>query len=133
MTDVNPSDQIKAHWRQIDGVKTRLDNLPPEAKTLVQALYRDAKETISLKVESKRRWFIARGILCLAEHFGNELEPWHFTCVGFLTGDYKTPVTKQFAKLDLLGSDNFYRLCTDVMVGDLYPIFTETGVYWQRS
>jgi len=127
------ADQLRATWRQIEGVKDRLNNLSPTAKQHIQTIYRDGRDGISLKIESKRRWFIARGLLAIGEHYEEETEPWMFTCITFHTGDHVTPIPVQLARLDLLGSDNYYRLCMDVVTDELYPIFDENRTYWQRS
>ena len=129
-----PSDQLRATWDQVNGVRTRLTALTGPAREHVETLYRSGHAGMSLKVESKRRWYIARGVLAIAEKFDTDLEPWAFTCVGFLTGDTTTPAGTQIAGLDLIGSSNFYTLCVDVAVGDLYPVFLADGnVVWQRG
>jgi len=128
-----PADKMIATWRQIQSCKDRLNELTPTAKEHVQQIYRDGKNGISLQVESKRRWYIARGLLAIAEKFGEETEPWMFTIINYLTGDTTTPVATQLARLDLMGSSNFFMVCMDFTCDEIYPIFGENGTHWQRA
>lgn len=129
-----PSDQQRATFGQIDGVRRRLRQLTGPAREHVETLYRAGHQGMSLKIESRRRWFIARGVLAIAEKFGDETEPWMFTVVTYYTGDHTTPAATQIARLGLVDAGNFYQSCVDFMVGDLYPVFQADGnVVWQRG
>lgn len=77
--DLDEGDTISDE--QLDEVKRRAGELPPQARALLDSLARDAKTAgVPLSMgagPTRRRWHLYRAMLRIAAHFGDDLEADH--------------------------------------------------------
>jgi len=134
---LNSGEGANATAEAIDAVKGRLevlrDTSPAAFATLLDIVRQAVAESpttygISTKVPSQRRINIMRGLLALAEHFGDELADEHLRCVGVVIPDAQqlaVPIHRALLALTPAEARAFHQACLDVVTGDLALTFDD--------